>query len=189
MGTKANAVTESVLSALLQEVGPHRFAIALNNVCCHGTVFAEGKVEVSLDDEDKKLNAWFDGIGQLIEVGKWLEGGKEPASQSERSIEIALPASLKWCITTADFEKLIFDTIGVSLRVKDEPEGAEHRFNFLSKDTFVATIREMLDTNKRLTDLCVYIYNVTEMEMIRGRTGNMLLRNAANLDTNKAGGK
>ena len=189
MGTKANAVTESVLSALMQEVGPHRFAIALNNVCCHGTVFAGGKVEVSLDDEDKKLQAWFAGIEQLIEVGKWMEGGKEPASQLVRSIEIALPASLKWCITTADFEKLIFDTIGVRLRVKDEPAEAEHRFNFLSKDTFVATIRELLNENKRLADLCVYINDVTEMEMIRGRTGNMLLRNAANLDTNKANAK
>jgi hypothetical protein len=186
MGTKANAVTESVLSALLQEVGPHRFAIALNNVCCHGTVFAEGKVEVSLDDEDKKLNAWFDGITDLIEVGKWLEGGKEP---KPKTAPVEIDSANRWCITTADFEKLIFDTIGVTLAVKDEPAEAEHRFSVLTREKFVEDISDLLITGKKLCDLCIYIYRQTEMETVRGHSGNMLIRNAANLDTNKAGGK
>jgi hypothetical protein len=185
MGTKANAVTESVLSALIKEVGPHRFAIALNNVCCHGTVFAEGKVEVSLDDEDKKINAWFDGIEQLIETGKWLEGGKAPKPVDDKPSII--PNS--WTITTADFEKLIFDTIGVTLAVKSEPAEAEHRFHTLTRDKFVEDISHMLITGKKLCDLCVYIYRQTEMETVRGHSGNMLIRNAANLDKNEANRK
>lgn len=185
MGTKANAVTESVLSALIKEVGPHRFAVALHNVCCPGAVFEDSDLDLAFnddhDDSARMLDAWNVGVERLIEVGRWIHKGTEPASQAVHSIEI--PQC--WEINTEDFEKLIFDTIGVSLAVKSEPSEAIHRFTVLTREKFVEDISDLLITGKKLCDLCIYIYRQTEMETVRGHSGNMLIRNAANLDTNK----
>lgn len=191
MGKKANHVAESVLAAILRDIGPHRFAIALNNVCCHGTIFTDSDLDLAFNDDhdsdvsEKMLNEWFAGIEKLIEVGRWIHKGTEPASLAEHSIEIPQ----RWEITTAEFEKLIFDTIGVTLAVKGEPSEAIHRFTVLTREKFVEDISDLLITGKKLCDLCIYIYRQTEMETVRGHSGNMLIRNAANLDTNKANAK
>ena len=63
------AITESVLKSILQEIGPKNFAIALNNASAHGTVLNENFSEY-LDDDDKFLNQWYEGIDQLIKASK-----------------------------------------------------------------------------------------------------------------------
>ena len=63
------AITESVLKSILQEIGPKNFAIALNNASAHGIVLNENFSEY-LDDDDKFLNQWYEGIDQLIKASK-----------------------------------------------------------------------------------------------------------------------
>lgn len=62
-------VTEAVLFGLIQQIGPKKFVSALNNVCSHGEVFKQN-FEEFLDDNDKFLNCWFDGIQVLNKASK-----------------------------------------------------------------------------------------------------------------------
>jgi hypothetical protein len=57
------------LFGLLEQVGPKYFLIALNNVSSHGEVFEKNFNEF-LDDEDKFLGKWFDGIEGMLKAVK-----------------------------------------------------------------------------------------------------------------------
>lgn len=189
MGDKANSIVESVLTALVRDFGPKRFAVALNNVCCHGEVFEDSPITIDLDDDDEMMQAWFKGIETLIEVGKWMEGGKRPKllpaqlkefehdDADEFEKEDDDDTGRKWVITTQDFENLIFNTLGVKLRVTNCDEVAEHRFHSLTKREFIQAMIEMRDEGCRVAGLCDYIYRMTEFEVIREKRGNPMLRN------------
>ena len=70
MQTKhARAITEAVLKGILQEIGPDDFAIALNNISCHGEVFQKNFSEL-LDDDGTFLREWYKGISVLYESTK-----------------------------------------------------------------------------------------------------------------------
>lgn len=63
------AITEAVLKSILQEIGPKKFTIALHNASVHGSVFNENFSEY-LDDDDKFLKQWYEGIDQLSKASK-----------------------------------------------------------------------------------------------------------------------
>lgn len=70
MQTNPNlAITEAVLKSILQEIGPRDFAIALNNISCHGEVFQKNFSDL-LDDDDTFLREWYKGISVLYESTK-----------------------------------------------------------------------------------------------------------------------
>lgn len=61
MSKKQNQLAEQVLYTLMQELGPKEFATALNNASMHGNPFIKNH-DYFLDDDDKRLGQWFDGI-------------------------------------------------------------------------------------------------------------------------------
>lgn len=58
-------VGESVIQSLIETIGAQNFCSALNNASCHGKAFLKNEGEL-LDDDDKFLNQWFQGIEQLL---------------------------------------------------------------------------------------------------------------------------
>lgn len=65
----ANNTSEAVLFGLIQQIGPKAFQIALHNVSSHGDVFKENYSHY-LDNDDKFLCEWFDGIDKLSKAVK-----------------------------------------------------------------------------------------------------------------------
>jgi len=78
MGRKQLDLAEKVVGALIQEVGPRAFMVAVNNATAHGGVLLHSD-GIYLDHEDKKLNAWHRGIEEMTRVAKWLEGDESQA--------------------------------------------------------------------------------------------------------------
>lgn len=64
----------TILSAMIQELGPKDFAIALSNANCHGAAFIKAGYEGVLNrDDDKLLNEWHKAVDVMIKVGKNVE--------------------------------------------------------------------------------------------------------------------
>lgn len=66
---------ETLITSLIQELGPHKFAIALSNANSHGKAFVDAGYEGALKrDDDVILNAWHKAVDDMIKLGKQLEG-------------------------------------------------------------------------------------------------------------------
>ena len=63
------AITEAVIKSILQEIGPKNFSIALHNASSYGAVFNENFSDY-LDEDDKFLKGWYEGIDQLNKASK-----------------------------------------------------------------------------------------------------------------------
>jgi hypothetical protein len=68
-------VAEGMIKALIQEVGPRNFAIALGNSNCHGKAIKDAGYQWGLeaDTDDSKLQAWHKAVDKLVKIGKWFE--------------------------------------------------------------------------------------------------------------------
>lgn len=65
---------ETILSAMIQELGPQDFAIALSNANCHGVAFIRAGYEGVLNqDNDKLLNKWHKAVDKMIQIGVKIE--------------------------------------------------------------------------------------------------------------------
>lgn len=64
-------MAEALVETLLEEVGPSAFMAAINNVCCHGTIFLQ--MSLNLDNEDKTLGKWYEGIELMASAAREME--------------------------------------------------------------------------------------------------------------------
>jgi len=175
MGKKANLVVESVLAALIRDVGPHRFAIALNNVCCHGDNLKEFP-DSDLGDDDEILRAWFNGVEELIDVGNWMIGGTRPDSMPNLESKLGSGRSY-WVVTTEQISNVIYMTTGVRLTMDNvNEEDAEHRFHKLTAADFIAGLTDLRDRNNTVGDLCAYVYDTMEFEVVHDYGTNTRLK-------------
>jgi hypothetical protein len=66
-------MAESILKALITELGPKNFAVALGNSNSHGAAFIKAGYEGALKNNDVLLNKWHDAVAQMVLVGEQLE--------------------------------------------------------------------------------------------------------------------
>lgn len=132
MGRKALDMAEQVIGAVLRELGPSQFAIALGNITSHGGALHECQsTDLDFDEDDVKLNLWHAQIDRLKEAGHWLEDpfdekNKTPsfakAAENKPSLydvrELSdLNLSDQTVVKISLIENMVFETVGRRIQI------------------------------------------------------------------------
>lgn len=62
---------EAMVASMIKTLGPMYFVAAVNNACAHGKAFIDAGYK--LDDDDKMLKEFFNGIGIMQKAAKDIE--------------------------------------------------------------------------------------------------------------------